>query len=166
MSNLILETSPSSPFSYKLPYQVIAGKDEDKYSYLHVDEDGNIANKNYVWNPSTLAWEKMVQPILEAGSVSISGTISETPLSTFISSTVTLTNADTAYKLPSSEMSGRRQLVIYNASDADIYIGDSTVTTSTGILIPAGGTLCIDASANLYAVCGSSGKTIRVLEGK
>lgn len=129
----------------------------------------------WVWDPSTLAMVAMQQPILEAGSVTVAGTIAvsnwpttyqETPLSTWVSTAVTLTDADTAYKLPTSEQSGRRTIVVYNGSDTDCYVGSSAVTTSTGILISSGQTISLDASAGVYGICGSAGKILRVLEGK
>jgi len=81
-----------------------------------------------------------------------------------VTTVLTLTNADTAYKMPASELANRKLLVIYNASDTDVYIGSSSVTTDNGILIPAGGTMSLDCEKDLYAVCGTAGKQIRILE--
>lgn len=37
----------------------------------------NIETLNLVWNTGTLSWEKMAQPILEAGNVTVSGTLNQ-----------------------------------------------------------------------------------------
>jgi hypothetical protein len=55
---------------------------------------------------------------------------------------------------------------VSNVSDTSVYFGGSDVTTSKGIELTAGSMLTIDSASGLYAVCGSSGKTINVLEGK
>lgn len=46
-------------------------------AYAFISEQNKLAspNLNYVWDPNTMAWVKMEQPILEAGSVTVSGTI-------------------------------------------------------------------------------------------
>ena len=85
-------------------------------------------------------------------------------LDTPVTTVLTLADADTAYKMPASELANRKLLVIYNASDTDVYIGSSSVTTDNGILIPAGGTMSLDCEKDLYAVCGTAGKQIRILE--
>ena len=51
------------------------GYDGSDFYYTHVDVDGNLRNRNLIWNTITLAWESMQQPILEAGSVTLSGTV-------------------------------------------------------------------------------------------
>ena len=86
--------------------------------------------------------------------------------STLKTSAVTLTTADTAYKLPSTEQTGRRSIILYNISDTDMYYGDSSVTTTNGILLASGAEVSLDISANLYAICGTDDTTIRILELK
>ena len=81
-----------------------------------------------------------------------------------VQSEVTLTLADTAYKLPSSPLSGRRTLIIYNNSDAIVYIGDSSVATTDGLPLNPDDSVAIDSVSDIYAVCGSAGKTVRILE--
>jgi len=90
----------------------------------------------------------------------------QTPFTTYVSTTVTLTTANTAYKLPSSEQSGRKLLVIYNGSDTIVYLGSSAVTTATGIELDVKEKIAIDAESGVYAVCGSASKTVNVLEAK
>jgi len=80
------------------------------------------------------------------------------------STAVTLTTADTAYKLPSSELANRKTIIIYNSSDTNVYIGSSGITTSTGVLLPPEGQMSLDCEKDLYAVCGTSGKIVNVLE--
>lgn len=88
------------------------------------------------------------------------------PLTTWVTTAVTLTTLNTAYLLPASEQASRKTLIIYNVSDTAVYIGTSSVTTTTGILLPAGGTMTLDAESGVYAICGTSGKIVNVLEGK
>ncbi|MEA3430197.1 MAG: hypothetical protein U9R08_02910 [Nanoarchaeota archaeon] len=88
------------------------------------------------------------------------------PLDSIITTLLTLTDADTAYKCPASEMSNRRTISLYNGSDTDMYHGDSSVTTSTGDLLPAGGHWNGEIKANLYIICGTAGKKVRINEYK
>jgi hypothetical protein len=106
-----------------------------------------------VYNPKTGTMDRMTQSTL-------------VPFDTWVTTAVTLTDANTAYLLPTTEQVDRKLLIVYNVSDTSVYFGDASVTTSTGILLPSGGVLTIDAESNLYAVCGSSGKILNVLEGK
>ena len=78
----------------------------------------------------------------------------------------TLTNAFIVYKLPTSEMESREILGIYNSSDVLIYIGGVDVTTSNGFPVASSKYIIIPAVNNIYAVCGSAGKSIRLLELK
>ena len=87
-------------------------------------------------------------------------------LTTWVNTALTLTDANTAYLLPTVEQVGRKSLVVYNISDTAVYFGDALITTTTGILLSAGGILTIDAEKDIYVVCGSSGKILNVLEGR
>jgi hypothetical protein len=86
--------------------------------------------------------------------------------STWVTTAVTLTTLNTAYLLPASEQVSRKVIIIYNVSNTAIYIGNSSVTTATGIMLPASGTMTMDSESGLYAICGTSGKIVNVLEGK
>ncbi len=86
--------------------------------------------------------------------------------SVYTNTAVTLTSADTPYLLPTSEMETRKSIQIYNASDTDMYIGSSSVTSSNGILLPAGGVMSLDSKSGIYATCASAGKIVRVMEMK
>jgi len=79
---------------------------------------------------------------------------------------VTLTTQNIAYALPSNPLTDRLMLVIYNNSGSTIYWGGSNVTTSNGIPILDTKHVVIGASAGVYAVCGSAGKTLRIAEVK
>jgi hypothetical protein len=92
--------------------------------------------------------------------------VSTIGFTTWVTTAVTLTEANTAYLLPTTEQTDRKVLIVSNVSDTSVYFGGSDVTTSKGIELTAGSMLTIDSASGLYAVCGSSGKTINVLEGK
>ncbi len=87
-------------------------------------------------------------------------------LGTPTTTALTLTTANTAYLIPTSELIDRRTVIIYNKSDTDIYYGSSNVTTTNGILLASGGNISLDIESGLYAVCGTSAKIINVLELK
>ena len=78
----------------------------------------------------------------------------------------TLTNSNIAYLLPGSEQSDREIIGIYNASNSIIYIGGADVTVNNGFPIASSKHIIIPAVKNIYAVCGSAGKSIRLLELK
>jgi len=78
----------------------------------------------------------------------------------------TLTNSNQAYLLPGSEQTSREILAIYNASDVTIYVGGSNVSTANGFPIASSKYIVIPAVSDIYAVCGSAGKSIRLLELK
>ena len=98
----------------------------------------------------------------------VTGTVTANPtsFSTQLSSAITLTTANTAYLLPASEQAARITLVIYNSSDTTVYIGGSGVTTAAGMPLASSKYMVIPASANVYAVCGSASKTLRLMECK
>lgn len=79
---------------------------------------------------------------------------------------IILTNANTAYALPTSPQSGRRILIAYNNSGTTIYWGGSDVMVANGIPLLDGKHIVIAASTGMYAVCGSAGKTLRIAEVK
>lgn len=64
----------------------------------------------------------------------------------------------------SAPVANRRYLLIQNVSDKKMYIGGSGVTTATGIELPPNGNLPLDAASAVYAICGTAGKKIRILE--
>ena len=78
----------------------------------------------------------------------------------------TLTLGNTPYLLPGSEQTDREILAIYNASDSIIYIGGADVTVNNGFPVASSKYFIIPAVKNIYAICGSAGKSIRLLELK
>ena len=92
--------------------------------------------------------------------------VKEKTLNTLLTTAVILTTENTQYLVPSTEQIGRRKVIIYNVSDTNIFYGDSSVTTTNGILISAGSKDTIDCESGLYVVCGTSGKIINILEMK
>lgn len=64
----------------------------------------------------------------------------------------------------SAPVANRRYLLIQNISDKKMYIGGSGVTTATGIELPPNANLPLDAASAVYAICGTAGKKIRILE--
>jgi len=90
----------------------------------------------------------------------------QTPFTTYVSTTVTLTSAGAAEKLPTSELSSRKCLVIHNKSSYDIYWGSDSVTTSNGILLEAGEKVAIRSESGIYGVCGTDSVDINILECK
>lgn len=74
----------------------------------------------------------------------------------------TLTSDTTAYALFTTAPTKAYSLVIYNASDTDVYIRKTTGTT-LGVLLPSGGNMNIDlgANKNVYAYCASAGKILQ-----
>jgi len=73
---------------------------------------------------------------------------------------VTLTDANTWYQVPSSNQSNRVFLVLHNRSGYDMYWSfDNTVSASTGgLLFPSGGTLQFDAgnAVKVYVRCATA----------
>jgi hypothetical protein len=60
---------------------------------------------------------------------------------------------------------GRRSVMIANQlAGADIYIGNSGVTTTTGVLVPQGSSIEIESSAAIYAATASATATVHVME--
>ena len=58
----------------------------------------------------------------------------------------------------------RAGLIIQNLGAADVYVGGSAVTTASGIKIASGGVLTLETGAAVYAVSGSAGQDVRVLQ--
>lgn len=78
-----------------------------------------------------------------------------------------VTVGGSATPLPASPQEFRRALVVHNNSAITIFLGDSTVTTSTGLPVAAGEKISFDIQGNpnvvIYAVSGSSAN-VRIME--
>jgi len=115
-------------------------------------------------NPENL--KATVTQLAKDRTITGTATVTQIPLSTQLGSEITLTNADEDYLLPAAEQAGRSILVIYNISDTMVYIGGNGVSTANGMPLASTKYMVIPASANVYAVCGSAGKKLRLLECK
>ena len=80
------------------------------------------------------------------------------------SQAVTVTT--TAGKVPLTPLTGRNTLTLQNLGPKDIYVGDATVTSTSGLLVASGGTLTLDISdaVDLYALTSVSTSDVRVFE--
>lgn len=63
-----------------------------------------------------------------------------------------------------SPVANRRYVLIQNTSSNPIYVGATGVTTADGIMIPKNANLPLEASAGVYAIAGSAGNEVRILE--
>ena len=72
----------------------------------------------------------------------------------------------TALSLPATALADRKALYVFNNGSVRIYVGGSGVTTSTGIPVRPGTGQGFDAddSCLLYAISGTAGQNVRVLE--
>jgi len=77
--------------------------------------------------------------------------------------TFTITQANTAYAVPVTPPAQNYTLIIYNASDTDVYFRFTSGNTG-GIKIAAGNSLAVDlgTSQQVYVYCGSANKTINL----
>lgn len=68
--------------------------------------------------------------------------------------------------LPTSPLAGRRELIIQNVGDKPIYIGESGVTTSSGIKVDKGSTLVLEVgpSIAIYGITAAGSCDIRIAE--
>jgi len=143
---------------------------------LHTDTIGKLQTSPFQTTPANLKTEvhqdtatdlkATVTQLAKDRTITGTATVTQIPLSTTLGSAITLTNADTVYKLPAAEQAGRSILVIYNISDTTVYIGGSGVATTDGMPLASTKYMVIPASANVYAVCGVATKTLRLLECK
>jgi hypothetical protein len=88
------------------------------------------------------------------------GGVAGTPLSSAV------TVGITAVPLPATALADRKALYVHNNGAVPIYIGGSGVTTSTGIpLLPGTGQgFDFAKPCVLYAISGTAGQNVRVLE--
>jgi hypothetical protein len=82
---------------------------------------------------------------------------------TGVDTTFTLTNANTSYAIPTNPPIDFYSLVIYNASDTDIYLRFTSGTTA-GIKIASDTSFAIDLGGGqqVYVYCDSANKTINL----
>jgi hypothetical protein len=77
--------------------------------------------------------------------------------------TFTITTQNTTYAIPTSPPTDFYSLIIYNASDTDVYFRFTPGTTA-GVKITSGNLLSVDLGPNqqVYVYCGTAGKTINL----
>lgn len=73
----------------------------------------------------------------------------------------------TAIALPTTALQYRKNVIIFNNSSNPIYIGDALVTTASGLpLYPrASINIQIEDAVDVYAIAGTAGNEVRILEG-
>lgn len=91
---------------------------------------------------------------------------SKKALTTASTQNFNLAVANTPYKIPNSELGDREILVIYNGSGTLVYWGGSDVTTSNGIPIADGKYVILPAVRDIYLICGTNNKNVRIGEMK
>lgn len=78
-----------------------------------------------------------------------------------------VTVGTSATPLPANPLEYRRALVVHNNGSNTVFLGDSTVTTSTGLPLVAGEKIAFDIQGNpnveVYAVAGSN-TDVRIME--
>lgn len=77
-----------------------------------------------------------------------------------------VTVGTSAVALPTTALTGRKKLYVQNRGAQSIFLGDSGVTTSSGIEVSKFSTWSDDVGAgvSMYAISGSAGMDVRVLE--
>lgn len=77
-----------------------------------------------------------------------------------------VTVGTSAVALPSSALSNRKIWIVVNLSNQVLYLGDSSVTTTTGFPIQpgAGWQLALGPEVTIYGICASGSNDIRILE--
>lgn len=82
--------------------------------------------------------------------------------------TFALAVGGTAVEISSSPLENRRAVVIHNSGPDTVYIGDSNVTTGTGLPLAADEKIAFDIqgtpNVQIYAIATGGGNTLRVME--
>jgi hypothetical protein len=68
--------------------------------------------------------------------------------------------------LPTTALANRERLIVYNNGSATVYLGGSTVTTSTGLPVLPGAAWTLDCGPDqaVYAIAQAGTQNVRVLE--
>lgn len=68
--------------------------------------------------------------------------------------------------LPAVALADRKDFLVYNPTTNDtVYLGGPSVTSSTGIPVPAGGSFAVQLGrARMYAVASGTNQSVRVME--
>lgn len=80
--------------------------------------------------------------------------------------TATVTVGATEVAVPATNLAGRTRMIIQNTSNNPVYVGATGLSTSDGIQIAKGATLTLEIgeAIDLFAIAGSAGNVIRVME--
>jgi hypothetical protein len=72
-----------------------------------------------------------------------------------------------ATAIPTATLTRRKTIVVYNTTGSTCYLGNASVTTSTGFPLDAGKSVSLNLAAGvaLYGICASGSATIATLEG-
>lgn len=81
-------------------------------------------------------------------------------------SATTTTSTATLLASGPSDTNSESDVLIYNESDATVYLGGSDVTTAIGFPVASGGTVgvVLRFRDELYGIVASGSKSVRVLE--
>ncbi len=103
---------------------------------------------------------KQINPATEETVSSISGSVAF-PGGTGVNGSVTLTNANTAYSVPSTSRSTDFVLVCWNGTDTDMFWGFEN-TSFNGVRLAAGDQVAFNLKAGqyVYFYCDEDSKTI------
>ena len=80
--------------------------------------------------------------------------------------TITVTTSATA--IPSSNLSGRRTIIIVNISTSNVFLGDSSVTTANGYQLYSQQSISADLADNVtvYGIVSAGTAEVRTLEAR
>ena len=104
---------------------------------------------------------------IEQGGTDSSGIIGEIesgndyPSGTGSNGAITLTNADTAYAVPTVAPASKYAIVLYNGSDTDMYIGFED-SNANGVILNSGEKIAFDLGDDeqIFAYCAEGGKIL------
>ncbi len=73
---------------------------------------------------------------------------------------------DSATKIPSTALKGRKSILIQNISGVDIFLGGSTVTTLIGYRLQDGEAVSFDlgSGVDVYGIAASGSRDVRSIE--
>lgn len=98
------------------------------------------------------------------GSVDITGGLDTKEVMPTNLTAAAVTVGTSAVVVAAANVDRRSVLIVNNAANV-IYVGPAGVTTATGVPVAAGGgALTLNTTAAIYAIAGSAGNNVRVLQ--
>lgn len=100
-------------------------------------------------------------------AINADGSISTVPGALNTSAHGAVSVGSTATDIVGTDLSGRRQILVQNLGNKDVFLGNSaSVTISNGILLAAGSNVVLDAGAavNLHGITSSGTSDVRYFE--